>query len=320
MDRKIGTDAGAKVSTESEAGFVCFCFGVTRAEIFSHFKETDATYDTLVKKTRVGTKCTACLLDLDLIVDEASGERAARQITTDDKPDARGDGLFKVPVDQCNSGFFINRGGIATIIRFANHGPIFENLPHATGFRYSLQLVTDLGKRSVLRRGRLEIDAEVTLDLSEFPGMPEQGWFILSFYPDREGLMGSVRPQIALRGPHWVTCYHPQYHHYACRSRSIPVQKVAGRFSTEVHMINASRAHTNVVFRAQSVQSPYRAEYRCQLGGYHASFESLDNAFPDAPDHEVLSVNVLSDNPIRKHVLNYLGDGAVSVDHFPDFK
>ena len=304
----------------SGSDIICFCYGVRRADIYEHFKESDASYDTLVAKTRVGTKCTACLLDLDLIVDDASGERAVQKVKGDARPEAFGAGLVKIPTDQCNSGFFFNRDGMSTIIRFANHGPMFEAMPHLSAYRYSLRLISDQGRCVAGSRGRLDVGNDVTIDLAASPDTPPQGWFILSFYPESEGLLGSVRPQIGLQGPNWTTCYHPQYHHYACRGRAIPVEKVNGRFSTDVHMINASRRTTNVIFEVVSSQSSYCAQYRRQLGGYHAALQSMDDAFPNAPNDEVLTVLVRSDNPVRKHILGYLADGTISVDHFPNFK
>jgi bacterioferritin-associated ferredoxin len=312
--------AGSGIPKSEDADIICFCFGVRRADIHEHFRQPGGSYDTLVEKTRVGTKCTACLLDLDLIVDQASGERAVKKVAADNRPEAFGKGLVKVPIDQCNSGFFINTGGVSTIIRFANHGPMFEAMPYSTGYRYSLRLMTDDGRPAAVHRGRMEVDGDLTIDLSKLPDTPPRGWFILSFYPDQEALMGSIRPQIGLRGPNWTTCYHPQYHHYACHGRAIPVFKVNGQFSTSVHMINASKLTTNVVFKISSSQSDYRAEHAFQMGGYNAMLKDLDEAFPEAPENEASMMLVQSDKPIRKHILGYLADGTLSVDHFPDFK
>lgn len=304
---------------KNDRDVVCLCFDVTRGEVNRHFAVPGNNYDTLVRETKVGTKCTACLLDLDLIVHQASGQNAVAKITVDSRPEAAGRG-FKLPIDQCNSGFFINRDGIETSIHAVNYGPMFGAHPSGVAFSYVLDLMSEHGKRVKRHKGKIPLNGEAHIDLSAFPETPPEGWFLFTLLPAREGLMGSIRPQISIMGPNWVASYHPQYHSYACRGRAVLAQRAGGTFHTEVNMINAAADTTKVVFEATSVESDYRGRFERTLGGYCSATQDLDEAFADAPEGQAIACSVLSDRPIRKHVVNRLSDGSISIDHFPNFK
>ncbi|MHA1564236.1 MAG: (2Fe-2S)-binding protein, partial [Alphaproteobacteria bacterium] len=103
----IGTNSP---DTSEASQVICLCKGLTRGDILTHFQDPAHNYDTLVRATGVGTQCTACLLDLDLIVDQACGEHATSRVIADPRPQANGHGL-KFPIDQANSGLFLNAGG-----------------------------------------------------------------------------------------------------------------------------------------------------------------------------------------------------------------
>ncbi|HUS56053.1 MAG TPA: (2Fe-2S)-binding protein [Thermohalobaculum sp.] len=298
---------------------VCVCFETTRGTIERHLADPKNNYDTLVETTGVGTKCTACLLDLDLVVHEATGQHADSRVVADARPVAQGHGI-KMPFDQSNSGLLINRDGISTHIRVANFGPMFQSMPYSVRYRYRVLAVSEDGRVAARARGGFGFGEDVCIDLGALPGAPADGWFLFDLYPQREGFMGSIRPQIALVGPGWATTYHPQYQSVACRGRGIVLQGVDGRFATAVHLINADRRETTLEFRMSSLESDFKATFTRTLGRYASALQDLDQPFPDAPRNELLDVFVASDHPVRKHVVNRLSDGAMSVDHFPNFK
>ncbi len=298
---------------------VCLCKDLTRRDILDHFKDPAHNYDTLVQATGVGTRCTACLLDLDLIVDEASGEHATSRVIADPRPQAAGRG-WKLPIDQSNSGPFLNADGITTGIRIANLGPMFAALQYAVSYRYTLDLFANDGRHAGRRRGHLEPGGSEWVDFSSVAGAPPAGWFLFTLYPGREGLMGSIRPQVAIAGPHWVATFHTQYHAYACRGRAVLVQAIASGFNSDVHLINASNKACRIDFDLSGPDSDYRDTFRRTLPGRGAALQSLDEAFPRAPRDRMLSLLVRSDRPVRKHIVNRLQGGAISIDHFPNFK
>ena len=48
---------------------LCYCFNISRADVDGFFADGTKSYDEFVKETRIGTKCTACLLDFDVYLD-----------------------------------------------------------------------------------------------------------------------------------------------------------------------------------------------------------------------------------------------------------
>ncbi|MHA1566388.1 MAG: hypothetical protein ACTSX7_13830, partial [Alphaproteobacteria bacterium] len=207
-----------------------------------------------------------------------------------------------------------------TSIRVANLGPMFAALPFAVNYRYTLDLFANDGRHAGRRRGRVATGGSERIEVASVDNAPSEGWFLFTLYPDREGLMGSIRPQVAIAGPHWVATFHTQYHAYACRGRAVLVQAIDSGFNTDVHLINASSKTCQLDFDLTAPGSDYAASFRRTLPGHGSTLQSLDEAFPQAPRGAMLSLLVRSDLPVRKHIVNHLRDGAVSIDHFPNFK
>jgi bacterioferritin-associated ferredoxin len=301
---------------------VCICFNVTRRQIEEHVRQPDHNFDTLVAETGIGTKCTACMLDVDLIVNSVSGGHAG--LSLEPKGLAQPipgppDGISH-PADFANSGFFFNGDGIRTVIRIANVGPMFEAAADGTGYRYRLIPIGEDGRRFAGAHGRLERDATLEIDLATIAGLPARGWFMLDVVPDSNGLVGSTRPQVLLVGRDWATAYHPQLQVYACRGRAIPVEKVDTAFHTWVSAINGYRGPARLEGTLYAVGGGYRAVAEATVGGFGSVLLDLDRLFPDAPSATMMTLVLRSDIPVRKHVINRLAGGALSVDHFPNFK
>ena len=49
---------------------LCFCFNVTKSDINTFLQDSSMSIDDLISEKKVGTKCTACLMDLDLYLDQ----------------------------------------------------------------------------------------------------------------------------------------------------------------------------------------------------------------------------------------------------------
>jgi bacterioferritin-associated ferredoxin len=301
---------------------VCLCFGVKRQDIIEHLSQPNKNYDTLVETTGAGTRCTACLLDVDLLINEVTGQHAST---------ATGDGRHEfnlpgppdgvaLPSDFANSGFFINRDGISTTIRVLNTGIGFQASDAVVPFGYDLHLMAASGKRHKVLSGRIDVGSTLNVNLAEIDGLPPDGWFILDLLPLRRGLVGTSRPQILLLGPTWASAYHTQLQGDACRGRAVSVSKVDGRFNSHVSVINGYRGTARLSMSLYGVDNPLEIQARTSVGRFSSALLDLDTFFPDAPDDTILNLVVRSDLPVRKHILNWQRSGALSVDHFPNFK
>ncbi|WP_341702916.1 (2Fe-2S)-binding protein [Ferrovibrio sp.] len=301
---------------------VCVCFGVKRADIVAHLQNPQQSFDTLVDATGIGTKCTACMLDVDLIVNEVSGRHAMVRLQAGglEQPlpgPVRG---FVHPVDFANSAPFINRDGIRTVLRVLNSGMMFADSKEITGYDYRVHLIGDAGRRHAVLDGRLEARETLELDFSEVAGLPGDGWFILDLSPDKLAVVGTTRPQILLIGPDWAASFHPQLQAMACRGRAIPVGVEGGLLRTSVSVINGYRRPAQIEMSLYGVDKPYEKTATAELGGFCSTLLNLDQYFRDVPDGQMYTLVVRSDVPVRKHVVNIQANGAISIDHFPNFK
>jgi len=197
---------------------------------------------------------------------------------------------------------------------------MFEAAVDGTGYRYRLIPIGEDGRRYAGVQGRIERDGTLEIDLATIPGLPARGWFILDMVPDSNGLVGSTRPQVLLIGPSWATAYHPQLQAYACRGRAIPVEKVGTEFNTWVSVINGYRRSARLEATLFAVGGGYHAVAQESVGGFGSTLLDVDRLFPDAPSDTMMTLVLRSDIPVRKHVINRLAGGAMSVDHFPNFK
>jgi len=281
-------------------------------------KTPGATLDTLVAQTRVGTKCTACLLDLDVLLADFDQAGSGRSIGSFDQATGPGRGA---PWERVDSGFFLNQDGIQTILRIANFDLGFAPTEHAAAHDCRLWVFNDAGKiraRDVFHVGGGE---ETTINLSDYPACPGRGWFLIAMKPRRAGYYGTMRPQVALVGRDWVACYHTQFHADAVRSgrRSGIVLRTKGPYTgAAVYAINGSNAASGLEL-VISDHYGYRRNADFQLAARGSAMIEIDRAFRDLPSDASLLLDVHSQEPTRKCIINRHGDGSLGVDHFPNF-
>lgn len=306
--------------TEKKHKIVCACFAVSEADIRAHLGDPQNTLETLVSQTGIGTKCTACLLDLDLIIDDTVALRHS-------VASRLGQGMQKtnglsITTDLTSSGFFLNRKDIVTSLRVSNFPVLFESDYHGVPYSVSLRLVSAAGKCVKTYRQDLNLNDTMHVSFSEMlPGHIEDGWFLLSLYPKKRGLVGSIRPQVALEGRNWVSTYHTQPQAMATKDGSrnkITVYNSISGFQSSVSVINANNRPGFVTLQLQDMYGPWKMEHAQRLGASNAAIVNLDEHFSDAPTEGVFQVTVTSDVDTRKHILIKQPNGSLSIDHFPN--
>ena len=301
---------------------LCYCFDVSEQDVRDHFLRDGRDYDDLVARTRIGTKCTACLLDLDLVLEDihrrpgnllrlaAGGERAARE--------NRG---FKMPADHADSGFFVCENGVSTVIRLANYGVLFEEDSPNVSYNYSLFLISQDGRLCTRHRGHIAVSEDLEIELASLANCPGRGWFLLSMYPTGDGLFGTLRPQVALMGPNWNATYHTQPHMMATTGNyrfSVVMRGDDNSLSGAVSIVNTVRKVTNAVFSLSDTEGAFEIRKSVEVPARGSSLLALDDLFPSAPAGRPLFVSVGSEHPTRKHIVNWHADGSWSIDHFPN--
>ncbi len=295
---------------------ICYCFGISREAVRTHFARPGARLDDFITATGITTKCTACAIDLDVMLDEVNEAAVAgRSAAREDVP-RRG---WRTAIERVDSGFLVCDGSMRTSVRLANYPPYFENLALCAPHHFKLMLFDNDGRACARAKGRVEPGEETTIDLSALAGCPPQGWFLLRQRPESAGHYGTMRPQAVLDGGTWVACYHTQFHTDAARDgrrSSTPLRSVAGRTRALISIINGSARATDFRATLEGGSSAQTAEGK--LLGNGACFLDVDTVFPKLPPGAPLILRVQSTQPTRKNLLNRHPDGSFGVDHFPN--
>jgi bacterioferritin-associated ferredoxin len=303
---------------------VCVCRNVTVRDIRHHMAEPNATVEGLVAKTGIGTKCTACLLNLDVILSSFTAEgRAAGAALKLGQKDWRNVGSGPLtPKDYLDSGFLMEESGLSTEFVCANYGLQFQPTDSVVSHEYSIQLFAEDGRRAGRTTGRLEPNNFIHVRLGEIADCPTRGWFLFRLKPLSFGLEGSIRPQFLIRGQNFAASVHTQPHWTACGGKAVMLTARNSTFSASVAMINAVTQSTRVIFRLSSLnnQKADLQEKEIVLPGLGSALISADELFHAPESNSDFLLSVVSDNPTRKHIVNHLSDGAWSIDHFPNSK
>lgn len=302
----------------SENTVLCYCFGVTRDDVRRHFADPTATLEQLVERTNVTRKCTACLVDLDLLLDEIRASQRGRATLGPSRSTDAETGL-RERVDRVDSGFFLNGDGVRSAIRLANYPPIGGSDNHCVAHDWKLRIHAEDGRCVARANGRIAARAEATIEISALHDAPTQGWFLLRQIPDGPGHYGTLRPQLLLQGPRWAAAYHTQFHSDASRRgrrAGAPVLAVDGRTRAQVSIINGSRRPTDYEIAIDGLGLAER--HRGALAGNGATIVDLDRLLPLTTGTGALIVRVESAKPTRKNLINRHPDGSVGVEHFPN--
>jgi len=298
---------------------VCYCFDVTRAVIRTHMAKPGNTVETLVAETRVGTKCTACLLDVDLVLGQIHAGASARGLSPlPDEAPLRS--FFTHAHDFTDSGFFVNDSAVSTTVRIANWGPMLERFAGVVPMRGIVRIFGADGRLHHKRPVRIEPQTDFSLAFGEIAGLPRHGWFHVSLAGQSPGIMGSIRPQVMLRGRDWIATYHTQPHAMACRYKAVLIRSRRGRLGSAISVVNQGGRANDVKVSLSTLEGQAVAEFALRLPGLGADLVDLDAAFDRIPDEGAFFVGIHSERPTRKHIVNRHATGTWSVDHFPNQK
>lgn len=301
----------------TEDPIICYCFGTRRDAVRRHFSKPEARLEDLIAETSITTKCTACTLDLDVLLDDIqSSERLAGPRATAIEAESAG---WPNRIERVDSGFLICDDKITTHIRLANYPPNFDSPELCTPHDWKLKIFDNDGRVRKTAAGRIGVGEEIGIELAELGDCPAQGWFLLRLFPNGPGHYGTVRPQAALQGEDWVACYHTQFHTDASREgrrSGTPLRTVGGFTHAVVSIINGAskpatwQATMEGDGRTRTVEGRLAGDGACMLG--------VDAAFPGLPDSASLILRVRSSRPTRKNLINRHPDGSLGVDHFPN--
>jgi bacterioferritin-associated ferredoxin len=318
------SEAQKKSLTDDGTPVVCACFGLTEKGIKDYFSDPSSTLDGLVRDTGVGTKCTACLLDVDLILDQhfklhidpgAVFKATEGQVIT--RPAQHG---FSQLMDERESGFFIQNDEISTVLTFVNYSELFEGSDTLTTFEYRLRLYANDGTKAIDVTGEVLPEKDAVIRFSEFENCPKEGWFLLSLKARGEGMYGSLRPQFMLVGKNFSATVHTQPHFSACTQKSIMLLPDDTGFHSTISVLNPQTQTVSVTLTVRGIDGQKRDGKSMTLPALGSTLVNLDEMFFQQPAGEPCYVQVSSDKPVRKHIINHLSDGRWSIDHFPNFK
>ncbi len=304
---------------------ICSCFDVTVGDIHRHMSQPNATVEELVRETGIGTKCTACLLDLDVVLSSyMSGGDAAEAALEHSNQDWRdiGPGLL-VPKLFLDSGFFMQGEGFRTELVCANYGLLFKPHDAVVPHRFVLSIFGEDGRRTYRKKGRLEPNDNLRIDFSDIAGCPARGWFLFELKPLEFGLEGSVRPQFLIHGTNFSASVHTQPHWSACRSKSVMLTPQTESFAAGISLINAAKNENEVTLRLAVLDAGEQKETRTaalNLPPAGSALAMIDDYFAPADPGMSYLLFVTSNDPVRKHIVNFLSSGAWSIDHFPNAK
>ena len=297
---------------------ICYCFDISDEDIRAHMSQPGCSVDTLVDATGIGTKCTACRLDLDVLVGSAIGHEGqdvlARGVT--DLADQPG---FSLSSDNANCGFFVQNDTIASVLRVENHGQFFDMRSPLARYRYLFTVVDAQGRVRHRRKGRLAAHDGLEIRFAEIPDCPAFGWFSIGLYAESEGLAGCIRPQVAFLGAHWSATYHAQLLSMASRRRTILLRSGLA-LDAAVPIVNVDRRPARIELQLNDIDGAYAQTAQLEIPPYGAVMADLDALFQQPPADALCVVGVTSDRPVRHYIVIRHRDGSWCVDHFPTTK
>jgi bacterioferritin-associated ferredoxin len=311
-----------KTLTNDGSRIICACFEITEKQITDYLHDSSNTIDDLIIETGIGSKCTACLLDFDLLLDKHFKQKVKinKSFEHDKIRNEEVKTKFKVYLNERESGFFINDEKISTTLTFANYGELFEKSETLPTYNYRLRLYDESGKKHVDIGGNLSKYEQKIIRFSSLTECPEKGWFLLSLKAVSDGMQGSIRPQFMLSGNGFSATVHTQPHKSACRGKAVILFPQKSGYNTTIPVINPYRKKANINFVLVSITGQIKQSIDVELPSLGVRFVNIDHIMKPEPCDIPLLLTVKSDIPVRKHVINQLGDNRLSIDHFPNSK
>jgi bacterioferritin-associated ferredoxin len=314
---KVAVVSGAHAATDR---VICACFEVKESEIRAFFANPQATVEDFVLTTGATTKCTACAIDFDLVVESLRTGTPQHRRPRQGTRDIHGTAVS----DLIDSGFIINKDSIDTVLRIDNRPNAFDptSQDSLSSYDWRVRIFNEEGALCDRFEGHLEVGKSLTIELTKRLNCPQLGWFWVWLEPKTPGYFGASRPQLALLGPDWVATVHTQPHASACYRKVVAIQRQTGSFRTLVSIINGSRRRpASCELTLSSVSGGSEDKRTVIIPANGSRLVAVDELFRGTAGRMPEAVLVVkSDQPVRKHVIKIQPSGYYSIDHFPDAK
>jgi bacterioferritin-associated ferredoxin len=294
---------------------LCYCFGVTAKLVSEHLSKPGNTYETLIETTGIGTKCTACLLDLDVAMQKVFATKAKQNKGRRRHPKT---GLLSVAADETNTGYVINQGDVTTILRVVNRSLMFAGGNYLPSFKYRLCLFNEHGRCCATLAGTLHSECDMEIDFSTLPGSPTIGWYWISLEAQGDGYLGSLRPQTLLRGSCWAATYHSQLLSMADFEKFVMVRSHGGHTGAIVPLINPNNQPADVSLTLEC--GAFKGKAMSKVAANGMQLLEVDKLFGGIPQDADLLLSLYSILPTQKYIIMRHSSGALSLDHFPNKK
>lgn len=230
---------------QSNSNMLCSCILFSYQDLESLLKANKGlTFDKLIEITGVGTKCTACLLDFELIFSKQKG--------SDDSPPSRIDRIKNYlestrPSNNANQPTslkqriyqkidrltpMVNRARVDTTYYFpiiskhnvkqflwvSNYSMLFEGVLCGPSMDIDVIVRNSSGTKVHCEIYKLEQESSLRIDVSKFLPFSQDGNLSIgsmSVYriPKKIGIRGTTRPQTEVVGEAGASCVHGQAAH-----------------------------------------------------------------------------------------------------------
>lgn len=302
---------------------LCTCEGITRGDLHYYFSNSDASLDDFIADTKYGTRCTACMLALDVELESLS-IKSAREVSSNFSTFSSKKSKFMRSVELVESGFFLNLEDVKTKLVISNCKNQFidKSENNLVEYEYKLKVYEDSGTIIKRSTGKIPVLGRMEYDFG-LQDSYRNGWFWLLLVPKGCGYFGSIRPQVCLQHNNWISTVHTQPHGSSCRKKSVLVKRLNGVFNSFVHIINSSTKVKNEINFQLSVTSRHKecavTSKKIDLAPNSSRLISIDEIFCGNKMEDCLyTLTVNSSEIARKHILIRQSDGSFSIDHFPN--
>lgn len=299
---------------------LCFCFNVTKSDINTFLQDSSKSIDDLISEKKVGTKCTACLMDLDLYLDQMYKNKKNNVIKSSEIKDGKKKKFLSFK-SFSDSGFCFSGREIETNLSLQNYDQNFSKKNKSVSFSWQLRVFNSIGNKVIKKTGIIESNTGTLLNISKYLQDEDGGWFIIKLKGQEDGFFGTLRPQVILLGPSWTASYHTQPHYMASKTghrTRVFVKSVDSKLNAKVHVINASLMRNEINLNLYDISGKKLQSSSEKIPGRSGKFFDLDKVFKISTNYHIYTVEVKSSKPTRKHIINSLKDGSFSVDHFPN--
>ena len=301
---------------------ICYCHDVDETTIRNFLEKNEVSFENLARNTGVGSKCTACLLDVELILEEYNLKKVyhiSSNLNSNIQPPWKKDktkNIFKNNEVIPHIGFFLNNKEVSTKLIVPNHGLLFNENQKLSNFFYKLIIRNKDGRKTKYISGILKKESVFNINFDEIIDLPNYGWFMFILYAKQEGFLGTTRPQILFRGKNWAATIHPQQITAADYGKFVS-NEILENSVPLIMAINvikkSSRLNITITYK-----NGEKEQKSIKILPYGAELINIRNIFSNRLKNEPLIINAESDTPIQKFILNKHSNHRYDIDHFPN--